>query len=232
MKLNLLFLNVLLLLLNIFLVNGQDQQYPLSSPKIYRDCSSELSRKVRDILNDIVYPVLVENDYQLPGSCPLRKESDMLSVLESQKIDQYQHWKCRSCLKQFKSEEFIDNHLKNQHADLISPNATVCLGDYCEMFNCDDSQLYQCDSKKMEKLQFFCQGTLYKCFPPGVSENAKKLYNLFSSQICDSLTCDPYKMKPMKSNLNQLSILCFYKKETTSKKDLRRITDKKAFKRN
>ena len=52
------------------------------------------------------------------------------------------NWTCGYCGKQFKNEYYLDMHLENAHMDQIQPNRTVCLADYCEIFDvCDKDPL-------------------------------------------------------------------------------------------
>ncbi|EGG13422.1 hypothetical protein DFA_11183 [Cavenderia fasciculata] len=158
-----------------------------SSSKIKRDCSTPLSNRVREILNHVVYSFVDYNEYKLPSTCVFNKNLDMLAVFQSLKFLQNDHqYRCKSCSKQFKSEDYIDQHLKNNHADLIPSNATICLGDYCEMLNCNNDYIISCDERKMEKLKYACQGIMYNCFPPSVNKNYNKHFNAL---ICDKLTC-------------------------------------------
>ncbi|EFA75912.1 hypothetical protein PPL_10484 [Heterostelium album PN500] len=220
--------------------------------RISRDCSSELSNKVRAILDNIFYPVVVDHKYQLPVNCQLNPSLDMLAYLETQKINLYSIWKCRNCSKQFNTEEFLDLHLKNNHASLIPSNATVCLSDFCDMLNCKDDPVIACDNKRMDKLKHHCQSIMYNCFPLN-QEQSRMLNSHFTKNICDHLTCDGYKRHiPKQSDSNQSNsgrswslmkyiaalitiiiivlfylIVCFYRKETILQKDLRRLSNKR-----
>ncbi|GAM27425.1 hypothetical protein SAMD00019534_106010 [Acytostelium subglobosum LB1] len=253
-------LMLMIMLMMVMMTNGEETATPdnirMTTNKLNRDCSTDLSQKVRAILDNAFYPIVLDHSYQLPDNCQFNPRSDMLAYLETQKINLYGTWKCRNCTKQFKSEDFLDQHLKNVHANLVPENVTVCLGDFCEIFNCrEDVANIACDTQKMEKLKYFCQGIMYNCFPLN-QEKSKSLNVIFNAQICDQLTCDEDRKKKSVQKLKDLNqftnkvyswsllkyiaalvtiiililfylIVCFYKKETTLQKDLRRLPSKR-----
>jgi hypothetical protein len=130
------------------------------SPHI-TSCSVRDSRKARALLSDLIFDHLPV-DYRLPSSCPFNTDYDFTAPLEAfrEKI-RPAVWRCSECEKQFKGENWLDQHLERSHFNrsessrpanqpkvsdsLISASPRVCLADYCSILDCDhrESSRYQ-----------------------------------------------------------------------------------------
>jgi len=109
----------------------------------------------------------------------------------------YNKWKCSFCLKMFQSQDYLDKHMERMHETEIPKNATVCVGDLCDILQCEEANAQQQDNKKltcnplqMERRKFFCIATMQRCFPSDLSDVAHKLNRKLTQFYCDPLTCD------------------------------------------
>jgi len=162
-------------------------------------CSYYRSRQVRQKLSNVLHYV-ESRKYKLDATCPFKPSLDKLSFHESEKSMHQSHWRCDVCDKQFKEEQHLDKHLGRVHEDLIPKEATVCLADYCDVFQCysidDGSSFRACAPEIMEKLKINCEALASRCFPPH-RPDAYPFHELFLSEICGLLTCKPYKPVPI-----------------------------------
>ena len=62
--------------------------------------------------------------------------------------------------------------MDNRHLDKIPKEATTCLADYCDIFQCPEEFRGKrpCISSEIEKSKSFCQAILEKCLPSSGSE--------------------------------------------------------------
>ncbi|KAL6068419.1 C2H2-type domain-containing protein, variant 2 [Balamuthia mandrillaris] len=158
-------------------------------------CSGTQSRVVRDLLEEKVFPVIDQEDFELAPDCPLHPARDKLRTLEQHKRQRSRtKWKCKICRKSFSEEEYLYEHIKSAHLEELVEDGDVCLGDYFDLFRCQEEenevQVSACNPITMEKLRFKCQNLMHKCFPTGESDVAHRLNGLFTRQFCDALTCN------------------------------------------
>lgn len=118
--------------------------------------------------------------------------------MQHKKEVRYQNWRCTYCNKVFKSEHYLEQHFQNRHPYTIMRDGT-CLGDYCEMLECDlnhpDHQKAAemsgigCSQKLMQRRRHRCQSVVDTCFPPHHSDLANELHHRFEELYCSHLTC-------------------------------------------
>jgi len=121
-----------------------------SSPAV---CSREQSRRVRHFVESVLITKF-QNTFkydlaELPDSCLLKPERDLYKDQESYKLQtSSSQWDCLYCRKKFKSEFYLDRHLRLYHSDTLangtSTTGHVCLGDMCPVFGC---QMFRKTSK-------------------------------------------------------------------------------------
>lgn len=87
------------------------------------DCSREMARKVRNLLESEVFTYINVKPKELPLSCPLNPILD--KYMEHEKHKTHEHsadWQCKYCNKRFVSEKYIDRHLERVHGHLVPVN--------------------------------------------------------------------------------------------------------------
>ena len=96
-------------------------------------CSIHQSALARESIEDIFMPVLkYHNNYELPSTCPFRSQNDKMAAYDTRGVRK----RCPYCDKKFKGKTFLEAHWASAHRDQILKNATVCLGDYCDILQC------------------------------------------------------------------------------------------------
>jgi len=165
------------------------------------DCSPELSREVRTILKDDVFPVVDYLNYVLPANCVFHPSNDAYRGLEKLKrLVRKRKWKCRECSRTFEEEKAIDEHLIWTHKAANITQDTICLADYCHMLGCPSQPLASstvvCNEKLLQQKQFECKSVLSVCFPPSAGPAAIKLSDIFTRKFCNRLSCTPNASDP------------------------------------
>eukprot|EP00026_Physarum_polycephalum_P010522 Phypoly_transcript_10687.p1 GENE.Phypoly_transcript_10687~~Phypoly_transcript_10687.p1 ORF type:complete len:287 (+),score=0.74 Phypoly_transcript_10687:124-984(+) len=169
-------------------------------------CSYSKSREVRNKMAEIsLHEYAAQQGFSYSSACPLNPGLDKLQYHEVHKMRRYENWMCDICDKQFSTETFLDNHFNRRHKDKIPQNATTCLADYCDIFNCKENRGV-CNPTTMEKLKIQCEALASRCFPPHRIQ-AFGLHELFVSHVCGYLTCKPYQPnRPMDSITGRTSV--------------------------
>jgi len=166
-----------------------------------------LSRAARRVVNEVIVPVMSFYDFEWKQICPLHPSNDkMLPLIRDAQYVRRNRWRCEICNKVFTSQEYIDFHMENKHADLMLTNATVCMADLCEILGCErfnvpsESDSYSdnevirvpCSSAAMERRKFHCEQIMNSCFPKDGNSNEQKLNELFVKEFCFPLNCDSF----------------------------------------
>jgi len=179
--------------------------YVVSSDSINQRCSLVISRQVRKVLKDVVFPVVEHHDYQIPEKCVFHSSNDKYAIFADKGRQlKKKKYKCDLCEKHFTSQDYLDQHLLLKHEDKIPVNATICLADYCDILRCDEEEMkpiIACNEQYMLKRKFFCEGIMSTCFPPESSDVAHKLNELLTAQFCDPLTCNEEVRKKADENI-------------------------------
>lgn len=147
---------------------GNEQELPTHS------CNRAEAREARKALNEMLLPLARSLGAQLTRACPLNKEHDRFLSHESQKkAINMATWRCGICGKSFRSEYYIDMHLDRKHMDTLSPEATTCLADFCDILRCPSwikrvrAQLranpMSCREAELESRRHLCQHLLHDC---------------------------------------------------------------------
>uniref|UniRef100_A0A7S2U2Q1 C2H2-type domain-containing protein n=1 Tax=Lotharella oceanica TaxID=641309 RepID=A0A7S2U2Q1_9EUKA len=161
------------------------------------DCHRGNSRRVRSILEEHVWPKVKSVGYVLPEGCGLNGESDVFLAQEKKKKRvRNRLWTCLECKKKFKSEKWLDLHLDRKHKHLLRNTSSVCLGDLCEIFDCEsisqDSSWRPstCNEADVEHERIHCNNIAHTCFPPDQGRTAYRLHDEFIEEICNNVRCD------------------------------------------
>mmetsp|Transcript_44015 Transcript_44015/g.71631 ORF Transcript_44015/g.71631 Transcript_44015/m.71631 type:complete len:303 (-) Transcript_44015:2381-3289(-) len=181
-------------------------------------CSRLRSRIVRGIIEEQVMPTVEDAGYFLPKECLLSRANDILRLQEEQKHELWrEQWKCLLCGKSFRSEFYLDKHMENKHTSLYHSNATCCLADLCEMFDCESGieeaksrnkntpyseldnvplseiEMHRgpCKENVMDRRKAMCEAVLHKCFSPDKSDSSRALFDTFERRFCARLSCSP-----------------------------------------
>ena len=102
------------------------------------ECSREVSRKIRKLIWEEVFPTIGLKLSDLPSSCPLHPDLDMYAQQEKNKVElDHREWQCKYCQKRFVSEKYMDRHMDNKHANLIPVRIFV----YCTIFAFASTQI-------------------------------------------------------------------------------------------
>lgn len=172
------------------------------------NCPRLLSRTVRNILQQKVYPLFSAAKLEVPDGCPFNKERDMYAVQEEHKyMETMSKWQCDFCGKAFVSEYYLDQHFTNRHSDYIrTGDDIICFADFCDIMRCDiilgakkaefwDVSL--CLEEDMKDLSQNCQNLMDKCIPAGLSSNmTSSIKDQLYNNTCSYLTCKNYWEAP------------------------------------
>ena len=119
----------------------------------------------------------------------------------------------------FVGELYLDKHLANRHAGVMTPGAGVCLADHCDVLHCAAAmrspaarRRAACTSASAAELRHRCEALADGCFPrsggslegvngsamlaPDEAAKAAALHELFHSQFCAAHACDHDRPKP------------------------------------
>lgn len=162
-------------------------------------CERARSRMARKVLRRHVLPHLTAAEVELPTSCRLHPNHDMYRDQEDHKHKvRTGYWKCGYCSKLFRTEEYLDKHMGNRHANMT--DGSVCLADYTDMLHGADlhdglaslqhESIHNCTPSVMNKRAMLCQNMFNKCFPPELGIEAAKLHDYFVTSLCGAHTCD------------------------------------------
>ena len=164
-------------------------------------CSRSKSRQARAIVTSYVLPTLEQfrksHGVTFARNCIFDPSLDMYAEQELKGKEQtHANWYCPYSKKYFLDEGYIDLHLTRHWGDKIPSNATVCLGDYCDVLSCPPANKearyrLQCRPKDRDLRHFKCINIFQKCFVSsrgisGVHKIDSALTKLFCSRdICD-----------------------------------------------
>jgi len=86
-------------------------------------CSRSVSRWVRSVLNEHVWPLVGNLEgFEYPVGCPWNPTNDMFGEHEKKKkfSPNLNAWECMVCGKMFKSEFYLDAHFDRQHTTVLN----------------------------------------------------------------------------------------------------------------
>jgi len=176
------------------------------------DCSREDSRELTNYFSKHIFPKLPSNDLELPSNCPFHPMYNMYFSQEKNKTKvSRQNWKCGFCGKQFKSEFYLDRHMRNKHVDKLDhglTHDTGCVADLCPLLGCRTrrrgkqrtierrggahfEQEVPCTTADLERAKFRCENLMRKCFPLSLPllDSGLSALETFRENICGSLRC-------------------------------------------
>ena len=155
-------------------------------------CDRAAAREARTAAREL----LLEQGVAISPACSLHPSHDRLLPHEQLKSSLGRaQWRCSKCSKLFRSERHLDLHLERKHAALLEPNATVCLGEYCDMLRCPSwlvalrKQPGGCDDQKLMARRHFCQHLLHDCLVQG-TPGSLLLFERLDHTICQPLRCE------------------------------------------
>jgi len=151
-----------------------------------------------DVHEQHVYDVAKDLDFEIPQTCPLAPENDVLRLMEENKKEiRRRKWECKICGKQFEAEMYLDKHFVNRHVHTHTPeNATQCLASLCDILRCDGPEWTppnpkRCSKQRMQHRKHYCNMLLHKCFPAEESEAIHHLQMELSHEFCVPMSCNP-----------------------------------------
>ena len=145
------------------------------------------------------------------AACPLDTSRDVFGTQERAKERvRSGYWRCALCGKAFVSEEYIDMHMDNRHADaLLKPGAgeppAQCMAELCDMLHCDTFEAQAtnthfeglsaalsagCDARDAARRAEECARAATACFPPTSGPASVHLKRTFEHEVCRMHTCD------------------------------------------
>jgi hypothetical protein len=166
-------------------------------------CSRTMSQRVRKQFDkDIVKPNKLTG-HVWPDDCPLDPTKALFTAHEKSKSRKGshggggQHWTCAFDSKQFISEHYLDLHLERKFMN-ETRGETVCLADYCEIFEACGEPAFsrrsrrgeeeKCNSTALLRARHLCEDALHACFPLSEPGN-RQLYAKLSKDWCRVLDC-------------------------------------------
>ncbi|CAF3424648.1 unnamed protein product [Rotaria socialis] len=209
-----------------------------SEQTIYKSCSRENSRLVRDYFIQALSSIYEKNHLSIPAECIFSSKRDIFHHQELHKVKvKPNEWQCKYCNKTFYSEYYLDMHLSNRHNDtLIQHEQSACLADYCSIFRCDalkrSKTLFQSfdpfarnseDTRRKSKkvpneqqltiLRSRCASIINECIPINIKYDTRvKAQHEMYAEICAYLTTNRYFELPnyYKSFISFTSIFCSF----------------------
>ncbi len=177
-------------------------------------CDRPRAREARDIIRTEVVALATKLGVELSRECPLHSDHDHVLGHEHHKsaISMFQ-WKCGYCGKLFRSERYLDMHLERKHSDLLPKNASVCLGDFCDILRCRSwvaevqAQRHlpeyahahhqqgeasgtapRCkEHRALDARRHFCQHLMHDCFTGADVSHA--VFEAFDETFCAQINC-------------------------------------------
>lgn len=166
----------------------------------HNDCSKELSRQARLIINKVVLPRYTLKRLEIPEKCPLSTANDQHAAHEAMKRRLGKKWMCSVCGKNFDDENGLDVHLDESHP---APPTSGCLADYCDILRCEPyfnllKTHNQCLDDEMAELKLKCMNLIRDECSPQFLPPTERLQVEVSVQasICSFLSCDMYWVLP------------------------------------
>lgn len=161
----------------------------------HRHRSREARHKVAELLRELSL-----HGGKLSESCPLFPGNDQLLVQEKKKMKvMHRQWQCGECGKMFRSEHYLDLHFERKHQDMLLPNATACLGDYCDMLRCPSwiAEVKRsphhgdgvCNEHELDGRRHFCQHVMHDCLA-GASADDDALFERLDTKYCQVMSCE------------------------------------------
>ena len=107
-------------------------------------CDRAMAREARRTLKERVLEPAAAHGAEITAECALHPSHDHVLPQEAhRKMQSHSNWRCLCCGKTFRSEYYLDMHLDRRHSAEVAghachlqQNASVCLGDYCDMLRC------------------------------------------------------------------------------------------------
>ena len=137
-----------------------------------KPCDRKQSRAVRRTVHKDVLAMAQERDYELPKKCPFRPQNDRFNLHEQHKTRiRASLWECGICKKQFKSEEYLDQHFERKHIQLST--GVTCLEDYCGLFGvCKvNGMAYAPTCEEVPRYQDLCLEAAKACWRKYLASN-------------------------------------------------------------
>ena len=171
-------------------VLSQHGKSMLDLPEYQESCSRELSRAARRVVQRHILQPAAAASVVLSNVCPFRPELDCYYEHETNgKSETYRGlWQSSYSQKAFKSERYLDLHLQRFWSQKISPNATECLGMWCDVLGCTGGNGPQhanlVDENSGHHLEHKCRAVLHQCFPPGGGAITRRFQNKVFEDLC------------------------------------------------
>ncbi|KAM7274583.1 hypothetical protein ACFE04_016449 [Oxalis oulophora] len=157
---------------------GQQQQH--HAKDIH--CSRERSRLAWNNIEQYLMPYVETEKYEIPTKCRLHPDNDLFRDQEEHKIClDTNEWKCGYCMKAFRAEIFLDQHLHTRHYDLLNVSHSKCLADLCGALHCDyttssKKRKTKCNEATTAKNRHLCESLADNCFPIKKGPSASRLH--------------------------------------------------------
>jgi hypothetical protein len=183
---------------------GSDKKKDPPRTQLANSCSRSISRNVkRQLDKEIIQPATRAGHVKWQLACPFDPSRALFNTHEKAKTRRSPNghgggsaWTCGMCNKTFANEHYLDLHLERKHGG-IAPSESVCLADYCEMFEvCYEDRRRRvrygddenCDAEQLAKSRHLCEDALLRCFPLAES-TTRILHAQLSKQWCQVLDC-------------------------------------------
>lgn len=170
-------------------------------------CSRDRSRLARSIIKKYIEPYAYWNSYELPEACPLHPKQDIFSSLEGAKHHaSASKWNCTVCGSHHDSEPGLDQHLHEEHSNLIQEEGGQCLADLCDVLHCDYiaeeimaerspgvdryARHSPCIPSKELQIKQKCKEVAELCFPVEAGPKAPLMWGFFHGHICLAHNCN------------------------------------------
>ena len=101
----------------------------------------------------------------------------------------------RHCGKTFRSERYLDAVFDRRYLDTLAPNATLCVGDLCDVLRCPGWLRAQraehhgaCNARALDARRHWCQHVMHECFADqGAAGHA--VFEKLDAHFCEPLSC-------------------------------------------
>ena len=160
-------------------------------------CDRGASRAARKAARKLLFDVADAHGVTISSGCPLHPDNDWLLPHEKHKQPlSRQQWRCALCGKTFRNEHYMDMHMERKHPELITANASVCPGEYCDILRCPSwvdelrRQPARCDEPALRARRHLCQHMLHDCVSDDVSAGGHQLFETLDESLCKPCRSD------------------------------------------
>ena len=229
------------LLLVFLLIQSVASIRPIyNQPANIETCSRETSRIARQLVKSKILEIAKTHSIPLSSNCPFQPALDLYLEHETNgKEKTYRgYWQCPYSGKSFKSEQYIDYHLKKYWKHKINNNATECLASWCGILECHNTNGIENRNRNRNRNQHQhsnptptqneailktnqehhnehkCRAVLHTCFPPSNGIATRNFQDQLFDTLCSTSSRSERQLKQQQllasqSNMSATTILWY-----------------------